>query len=55
MSLRFAITINSSIQLLLCILPLAVVINFIRNDTPMNLLFAASQVISLFVSVMLLE
>ncbi len=51
----FAISISSSIQLLLGILPLAVIIGWIRNDPSMNLLFDQFQVISLAVSVMILR
>ena len=55
MSLSFAITINGSIQLLLGILPLAVIIGWIRKDPAMNLLFNTFQVVSLAISVMVLK
>ena len=51
----FAISISSSIQLLLCILPLAVIIGWIRNDSNMSLLLDPFQVISLAVSIMILR
>lgn len=55
MSLSFAITINGSIQLLLGVLPLAVIIGWIRNDPAMNLLFDIFQVVSLAISVVVLK
>ena len=51
----FAISISSSVQLLLCILPLAVIVAWIRSDPTMNLLFDNFQVISLAISVMILR
>ena len=51
----FAISVGSSIQLLLGILPLAVIIAWIRQDSAMTLLFEGFQVISLAVSVLILK
>ncbi|KAL6714295.1 hypothetical protein ACLMJK_007718 [Lecanora helva] len=51
----FAISISSSVQLLLLVLPLAVIIAWIRNDPTMTLLFDLFQVIVLAVSVMMLK
>ena len=51
----FAINVGSSIQLLLCILPLAVIIDWIRNDSLMTLVFDNFQVVSLIFSTMILK
>lgn len=51
----FAISISSSIQLLLGILPLAVIIGWIRHDDDMTFLFDGFQVVSLAVSVLVLK
>ena len=51
----FEITINSSIQLLLGILPLAVLVDWARNDSSMTLLFNGFQVVSLAVSILILR
>ena len=55
MPTSFAISISSSIQILLGILPLAVIIGWIRNDDTMTLLFDESQVVSLAVSILVLK
>ena len=55
MPTSFAISISSSIQLLLGILPLAVIIGWIRHDDSMNLLFDGFQVVSLAVSILILK
>ena len=55
MPTSFAISFSSSIQLLLGILPLAVIIGWIRHDDSMNLLFDGFQIVSLAVSILLLK
>ena len=55
MPASFAISISSSIQLLLGILPLAVIIGWIRHDDSMTLLFDRFQVVSLAVSILILK
>ena len=55
MPTSFAISISSSIQLLLGILPLAVIIGWIRHDDSMVLLFDGFQVVSLAVSILVLK
>ncbi|CAD6578898.1 MAG: hypothetical protein ASARMPREDX12_009011 [Alectoria sarmentosa] len=55
MPTSFAISISSSIQLLLGILPLAVIIGWIRHDDSMTLLFNGFQVVSLAVSILVLK
>lgn len=55
MPTSFAISISSSIQLLLGILPLAVIIGWIRHDDSMTLLFDWLQVVSLAVSILVLK
>jgi len=51
----FSITIGSSIQFLLCILPLAVIIGWVRDDPTMTLLFDEFQVVSLVIGLMVLR
>ncbi|KAM0805457.1 hypothetical protein BDR22DRAFT_398326 [Usnea florida] len=51
----FAISISSSIQILLGILPLAVIIGWFRHNDSMILLFDGFQVVSLTVSIMILK
>ena len=55
MTQSFAISVSSSMQLLLCILPLAVIIAWIRRDPSMNFLLDLFHVNSLAVSVMILR
>lgn len=55
MPTSFAISISSSIQLLLGILPLAVIIGWIRHNDSMNLLFDGFEVVSLAVSILVLK
>ena len=55
MPTSYAITISSSIQLLLGILPLAVIIGWFRHNDNMTLLFDGFQVVSLAVSIMTLK
>lgn len=55
MPTSFAISISSSIQLLLGILPLAVIIGWVRHDDDMIFLFDGFQVVSLAVSVLILK
>lgn len=55
MPTSFAISISSSIQLLLGILPLAVIIGWIRHDDTMTLLFDWFQVVSFAVSILVLK
>ena len=55
MPTSFAISISSSIQLLLGILPLAVIIGWFRHNDSMNLLFDGFQVVSLAVSIFILK
>ena len=51
----FQLTINNSVQVLLFILPLAVMIGWIRDDPSMTLLFDGPQVISLGFSIWILR
>lgn len=51
----FELTANNSVQVLLFILPLAVMIGWIRDDSSMTLLFDGPQVISLGVSIWTLK
>lgn len=51
----FSITIGSSIQILSCILPVAVIIGWIRDDPTMNLIFDGFQVVSFAISLMILK
>lgn len=55
MPTSFAISISSSIQLQLGILPLAVIIGWIRHYDSMDLLFDGFQVVSLAVSILILK
>ncbi len=55
MPTSFAISISCSIQLLLGILPLAVIIGWIRQENKMTLLFDTFQVVSLAVSILVLK
>ena len=55
MPTSFAISISSSIQVLLGILPLAVIIGWFRHNDSMILLFDGFQVVSLAVSIMILK
>ena len=55
MPTSFAISISSSIQVLLGILPLAVIISWFRHNDSMILLFDEFQVVSLAVSIMILK
>ena len=55
MPTSFAISISSSIQLLLGILPLAVIIGWVRHEESMNLVFDTFQVVSLAVSILILK
>ena len=55
MPTSFAISISSSIQLLLGILPLAVIIGWFRHNDSMTLLFDGFQVVSLAVSILILK
>ena len=55
MHTSFAITISSSVQLLLGILPLAVIIGWFRHNDNMTLLFDGFQVVSLAVSILTLK
>ena len=55
MPTSFAISISSSIQILLVILPLAVIIGWILQDNEMTLLFDGFQVVSLAVSILVLK
>ena len=55
MQTSFAISISSSVQLLLGILPLAVIISWIRHEENMTLLFDEFQVVSLAVSILVLK
>ena len=51
----FELTINNSVQVLLFILPLAVMIGWVRDDPSMTLLFDTPQVISLGLSIWILR
>ena len=55
MPTSFAISISSSIQLLLGILPLAVIIGWVRHEESMTLVFDTFQVVSLAVSILILK
>ena len=55
MPTSFGISISSSIQVLLGILPLAVIIGWLRHEENMTLVFDTFQVVSLAVSIMVLK
>ena len=51
----FELTINNSVQVLLFILPLAVMIGWMRGDPSMTLLFDGPQVLSLGLAILILK